>query len=139
MSQVSLTKVLKVAPDTVWQKVKAFDDIHKLLGIVTSTTVHGSGVGAKRVCTMKEGPDAHETILTLDDKNQKLSYKLENIDGMPVKNYIGAWEVKDADNGFAQVTLGCTYEPNGMSESDLNSMFEGVCGEILGNLETLLA
>ncbi len=59
MTNVSAKGTINASADDVWKTVGSFRDIEKYLPLVKSSVTEGSGLGAKRTCTVAT-PDGKE-------------------------------------------------------------------------------
>ncbi len=50
MTKVDVTETVDTSAEAVWEKVRAFDNLHKYLpDLIASCAVTGAGVGATRI------------------------------------------------------------------------------------------
>jgi len=66
MTNVSVEGTINASADDVWKTISSFRDIEKYLPVVKRSVTEGSGLGAKRICT----------VTTLDGKEANLMKKL---------------------------------------------------------------
>jgi len=116
--------VINAPPDNVWRTIRDFHDLTWAPGVVTKAAVvgnlKGNQIGAKRVLN-----DAfHETLLSLDDHEQTLSYSIDDGPGPVAKdsvaNYIGRWRVLPiTENNTALIEFESSFDaPNAAAVSD---------------------
>ena len=135
MANVSVTKEFEVNPEALWNKVKAFNDMHKHLpAMITSCEVEGSGEGARRVCGTENG-DILETLQSLDDENMILVYSIDNDDApLPVSNYLGKASIEKLSDNKVRFSWSASFDAKGAPEADIIGMLEGAFGGLIDNL-----
>jgi len=68
MTHVSVKGTINASADDVWKTVSSFSGIEKYLPLVKSSVTEGSGLGAKRTCTVGT-PDGKEAKI-----NEEINY-----------------------------------------------------------------
>jgi len=83
---------------TVWQQVKAFDQLDKWHPAVESIVMQDA---TTRVVTLKSGGEITDSLDESDEERHYVGYRLltENVDAMPVSFYTISLEVEAADDG----------------------------------------
>jgi len=140
MTNVSIKGTINASADDVWKTVCSFRDIEKYLPLVKSSVTEGSGLGAKRTCTV-ETPDGkegkvEEEITNFDDNAKTLSYSITS-SPLPVENYLGTIKVKDLGNGKCEVEWSSTFESKEMAEEEVAKMFNDIYVSAINGLKKL--
>lgn len=78
-------------------------------GVIETCRVEGSGPGARRYCTTKQGPIA-ETLLCVDDASRLFRYRIDEQNMMPLENYEGSIHVTEVGSGTCEVLWFATYD-----------------------------
>lgn len=135
MANVSVTKQYDVNAEKLWNRIKAFNDMHKYLpAMITSCEVDGSGVGARRVCGTENG-NILETLQSLDNDNMTLEYSIDNDDApLPVANYMGKAALEKLSDNKVSFTWSASFDARGAPEADIVGMLEGAFGALIDNL-----
>ncbi|MCZ6894409.1 MAG: SRPBCC family protein, partial [Gammaproteobacteria bacterium] len=93
--KIHITKSINAPSEKVWAAISAIGGLDKWFPIIAACEVNGSGVGAKRICTMPDGAKMHETIEEIDHDAMRFRYAI-NESPMPISNYMGTVEMKAA-------------------------------------------
>jgi len=136
MIQASVSKNINAQADKLWETIRQFDGVDKYVPVITSCRVEGSGVGAKRFCTMQDGAKLSEELLSLDEQNRILTYSV-NSDDMPVENYTGKVEITELGNNDCKIEWSSTFNVKGAPEQEVKTMIESVLGMALDGLEAM--
>src|SRR3954470_24493688 len=92
---IAVTQCLSRPADMVWQLIRSGRDVHRMMpGVIETCRVEGSGPGARRYCTTKQGPLA-ETILCVEDDARLFRYRIDEQSMLPLENYEGSIHVTD--------------------------------------------
>jgi hypothetical protein len=142
----TLTKTIAVAQslsrpaDTVWQLIRSGRDIHRMMpGVIETCRMEGSGPGARRYCTTKQGPLA-ETILCVEDDARLFRYRIDEQSMMPLENYEGSIHVTDMGGRTCEVLWFATY--NLLDEGADGAVRDGLLGLLrtaIGGMGALVA
>ncbi|MFB3113780.1 MAG: hypothetical protein ACE1YZ_02325, partial [Nitrosopumilaceae archaeon] len=62
MTNVSVKDTINAATDEIWKTLSSFRDVEKYIPLIKSSTVVGSGVGAKRTCIIPSESGQEEKI-----------------------------------------------------------------------------
>jgi len=135
MATVFVSNEFSVSPEKLWEKVRQFNNMHKYLpSMITSCEVQGNGEGAKRICGTENG-EIRETLLSLDDRNMRLQYSIDNEDApLPVSHYTGTVVVKKRGDDKVEFSWSATFEPKGMPEAEVVGILEEVFKGLLDNI-----
>jgi hypothetical protein len=114
--------------------------VEKYIPLVKSSTVEGSGVGAKRTCIIpnESGGEGkiEEELKSFDDDAKTLSYSITS-SPLPVENYLSTIKVKDLGNGRCEVEWSSTFEPKGMPEEEVAKMINDIYVTAIDGLKKL--
>jgi len=140
MTNVTAKDTINAAADEVWKTLSSFGDVEKYIPLVKSTTVVGSGVGAKRTCIVpnESGGEGkiEEELKSLDNDAKTFSYSITS-SPMPFVNYLGTVKVKDLGNGRCEVEWSSTFEPKGMAEEEVVKILKDVYLTAIDGLKKL--
>ena len=125
MTDVITKDTINAPSNVIWEALSSFRDIEKYIPLVKSSTVEGSGVGAKRTCIIPNQSGGEEEILeemkSLDNNAKTFSYSIIS-SPLPVENYLSTIKVKDLDNEKCEIEWSSTFEPKGMAEEEVIKM-----------------
>jgi len=140
MTNVSVKNTIYASADEIWKNLSSFRDVEKYIPLIKSSTVVGSGVGAKRTCIIpsESGQEEkiEEEIKSFDDDAKTLSYSIIS-SPLPVENYLGTVKVKDLGNGRCEVEWSSTFEPKGMPEEEVVKMINDIYVAAIDGLKKL--
>ena len=136
MSQARVVRSIHARAQEVWKTLRNFNRVEKFLPAVASCTVEGSGVGARRVCTLQDGSKVHERLVTLDEKDSVLRYSVTQ-SHLPFQSYLGMIRVRDLGAGECEVEWSSTFEAVGMSKAQVTAMIEFMYSQNIEGLEKL--
>jgi len=140
MTNVSVKGTINASADDVWKTVSSFRDIEKYLPLVKSSVTEGSGLGAKRTCTVAT-PDGkeekiNEEITNFDENAKSLTYEIAGFSPFPFENYKGTVKVADAGNNTCELEWSCTFDAKG-PEDELTKMMNDVYVAAIDGLKKL--
>lgn len=137
---IAVTQCLSRPADAVWQLIRSGRDVHRMMpGVIESCRVEGSGPGARRYCTTKQGPLA-ETLLCVDDDARLFRYRIDEQSLMPLENYEGSIHVTDMGGGTCEILWFATYDL--LEEAAEAAVRDGLLGLLrtaIGGMGTLVA
>ncbi len=140
MTNVSVKNTINAPADEIWKTLSSFRDVEKYIPLIKSSTVVGSGVGAKRTCIIQSesGQEGkiEEEVKSFDDDAKTLSYSITS-SPLPVENYLGTVKVKDLGNGRCEVEWSSTFEPKGMPEEEVAKMINDIYVAAIDGLKKL--
>ena len=140
MTNVTAKDTINAVADEVWKTLSSFRNVEKYIPMVKSTTVVGSGVGAKRTCIVpnESGGEGkiEEELKSLDNDAKTFSYSITS-SPLPLVNYLGTVKVKDLGNGRCEVEWSSTFEPKGMPEEEVAKMIKDIYLTAIDGLKKL--
>ena len=140
MTNVVVKDTINAAADEIWKTLSSFRDVEKYIPLVKSSTVEGSGVGAKRTCIIPSESGGEEKIeeeiKSFDDDAKTFSYSITS-SPMPLENYLSTVKVKDLGNGRCEVEWSSTFEPKGMPEEEVVKMINDIYVAAIDGLKKL--
>ncbi len=99
LNEVIVTKEVSADPDTVWAILEKGSGVHEWFdGVITSCRLEGEGEGSSRFCTMMNGADLEERILTIDSDNRVFRYAIDK-HPLPAKNVVATTKVNATTEG----------------------------------------
>ncbi|MDH5526162.1 MAG: SRPBCC family protein [Nitrospirota bacterium] len=139
MTQVSVTETIEAPADAVWNTVRGFGNMDKVLPeMVAKCEVTGSGAGATRLCTFHDGMKLNERLESVDEAGCAITYSIED-NVMPFNGYLSTVRVRDAGGGKTEVNWSSTFSLNGITEAEATGMLEGVYRTGIGQLQRINA
>jgi len=140
MTNVTAKITINAAANEIWKTLSSFRDVEKYIPLVKSSTVVGSGVGAKRTCIVpnESGGEGkiEEELKSLDNDAKTFSYSITS-SPMPLVNYLSTVKVKDLGNGRCEVEWSSTFEPKGMAEEEVDKMINDIYVTAIDGLKKL--
>jgi len=140
MTNVTVKDTINAAADEIWKTLSSFRDVEKYIPLVKSSTVEGSGVGAKRTCIIpnESGGEGkiEEEIKSFDDDAKTFSYSITS-SPLPLENYLGTVKVKDLGNERCEVEWSSIFEPKGMPEEEVAKMINDIYVTAIDGLKKL--
>ncbi len=140
MTNVVVKDTINAAADEIWKTLSSFRDVEKYIPLVKSSTVEGSGVGAKRICIIQNESGGEgkieEELKSFDNYAKSFSYSITS-SPMTIENYISTVKLKDLGNGRCEVEWSSTFEPKGMPEEEVAKMINDIYVTALNGLKKL--
>jgi len=140
VTNVVVKDTINAAADEIWKTLSSFRDVEKYIPLVKSSTVEGSGVGAKRTCIIPSESGGEEKIeeeiKSFDNDAKTFSYSITS-SPMPLENYLSTVKVKDIGNGRCEVEWSSTFEPKGMPEEEVVKMINDIYVAAIDGLKKL--
>jgi Polyketide cyclase / dehydrase and lipid transport len=140
MKTTAVTQSISRPADAVWQLIRSGRDVHRMMpGVIETCRVEGSGLGARRFCTTKQGPLA-ETLLCVDDDARLFRYRIDEQSMMPLENYEGSIHVTDLGSGRCEVLWFATYRLlDEGADADVREGLIGLFRTAIGGIDALVA
>jgi hypothetical protein len=137
---IATTQRLPRPADAVWELIRSGRDVHRMMpGVIETCRMEGSGPGARRYCTTKQGPIA-ETLLCVDDDSRLFRYRIDEQSMMPLESYEGSIHVTDLGHGACEVLWFATYSLlDEAAEAAVRDGLLGLLRTAIGGMGTLVA
>jgi Polyketide cyclase / dehydrase and lipid transport len=106
--QVMMRETFNDSVENLWATISDFGGLGRYFSPVVKCKLEGSGVGARRIVTLKT-PTGDEAIVVerldlLDAKSKTLSYSIPDATGFPFKDgYVGTMQLKDLGNKMCEL------------------------------------
>jgi hypothetical protein len=111
--------------DAVWATISDFNSAPQYIAAILTSTLEGSGVGALRTLTLRDGVQVVERLESLEPQARTLSYSI--VSGpVPLTGYVSTMRVRDLGNGQCALDWSATFAPRGVPEADASTFVEGV-------------
>jgi len=140
MTNVTEKGTINATADEVWKTLSSFRNVEKYIPLIKSSSVEGSGVGAKRTCVIpsESGQEGkiEEEIKSLDNDAKTFSYSITS-SPMPLENYLSTVKVKDLGNGRCEVEWSSTFKPKGIPEEEVAKMINDIYVTAIDGLKKL--
>lgn len=139
MIQVSVKDTINSPAEEIWKTVGAIGNVEQYIPVIKSSTLQGSGLGAKRTCVMinekgEEMGKLEEEVIKFDNNAKTYSYIITS-GPLPVENYVGTVKVNDLGNNTCELEWSSQCEVKGMDEQEISNMLHGVYSSILNELK----
>ncbi len=140
MTHVLVKGTINASADDVWKTVSSFSEIEKYLPLVKSSVTEGSGLGAKRTCTIgtPDGKEAkfNEEVTNFDENTKSLTYESAGFSPFPFENYKGTVKVVDAGNNTCEIEWSGTFDAKA-PEDEVTKMMNDVYTSAINGLKQL--
>ena len=140
MTHVSVRGTIPASADVVWSTISSFREIEKYLPLVKSSVTEGSGLGAKRTCTVSspDGTDAKidEEITDFDENAKSLTYEIAGVSPFPFENYKGTVKVTGTGENTCELEWSCTFDTKS-PEEEVSEMMSGVYNAAIAGLKQM--
>jgi hypothetical protein len=130
--QIVMRESLNDSIDNVWATISDFGGLGRYFSPVVKCNLEGSGVGARRVVTLKT-PTGDEVVVverleSLDAESKRLSYSIPDATGFPLRDgYVGTMQLKELGNKKCELEWTASIEaPEGTPEQVTRDFVRGV-------------
>ena len=140
MSKVVVKIAINVSADNVWKTISEFKEVERFAPWVASSSVEGTGEGAKRTIIMKDGVQLLERLERLDEQKRILRFSIiDSSSPLPFKNYIGTLQVQALSENQCEVQWLSNFEVQGIPEVDIIAKIEGMHSLAIKEIEKLFS
>src|ERR1700726_3995624 len=129
--QIVMRESLNDSIDNVWATISDFGGLGRYFSPVVKCNLEGSGVGARRVVTLKT-PTGDEVVVverleSLDAESKRISYSIADATGFPFKDgYVGTMQLKDLGNKKCELEwTACIEAREGTAEQITRDFIRG--------------
>lgn len=134
MSRAHVIRRIHARAEEVWETIREFDRVQKFLPSVASCTVEGSGVGARRICTLQDGTKVFERLVTLNEKKRMIRYSIIQ-SHLPFDSYLGTIRVRGLGQHKCEIEWSSTFDAVGVPEAQVVAMIEDLYVQAIKGLE----
>ncbi len=139
MAEVLVTEDLPVPATKIWELVRDFGGIRKWVGdMVQGLELEGEGVGAIRTITLPGDTKLSEELKAFDDEGRSFSYAIIGKSPLPVADYLSTFKLVETGANSCRIEWSSTFEPVGISDSDVKPMIEGIYTSGIAGLKATL-
>jgi len=140
MANVELAMRIPASADRVWS-VFAGPDMVKLLleAYAVNVEVESGEQGTIFTTTLRDGGQVREQILSVDNDERCMSYRVLDPGPMPYANYRGEARIQPAGSGACVVSLQCSFIPVDMSEEEAREFWLAHNRHVLATLRDFIA
>lgn len=132
---VTVSRDIAAPAEAVWAAIRDFDAITRLLPMFEIIAKSNNAVGNTR--QLKQGEALFtERLLGNDDANRTQHYSIVEAP-VPFRDYLGAITVKDLGNHRCNVHWTSTFSLDGVPESAVTPMVEGIYNTGIDSLARL--
>jgi len=135
MAVTQVSRTIDTTPDELWRCISAFGDV-AWAGGKLKIEVRGEGVGQVRIVDLPSGR-VQEQLTSLDEDARSLTYVTPVGNPLPVTDYEARITVTD-DRGRGRLTWSCSFEPDGVSESEAAGEIQKRYGAAIKAIEVYL-
>ncbi|MBI1397792.1 MAG: hypothetical protein GC151_17610 [Betaproteobacteria bacterium] len=132
-ANAGVTAVYKVSADRLWQAVDFHQPSENIMPPIASSTLHGKGLGARKVNTLQGGGEVHLQLVYYAPGQHAFNYVIQS-SPLPVVNYVGEVRVTALGADRAQLTWRGVFDPNGVPREQADSILQGFYESIAGRL-----
>lgn len=132
---VGASGVIAVPAARAWEVISGLNALDQWMPIVSSCRVEGSGVGARRYCTLANGAQLKERVDEVDQKQMRVRYSITE-SPLPLQGYVGTVIVTPAEGASAEITWYAEYTPTPEHSAQVREMLRAAIAEGIGGLET---
>jgi hypothetical protein len=126
MTSISMETGLNTSADIVWQTIRDFNGLTKFIPAIVQSSMEGSGVGAVRTLTLKDGAQIIEKLESIEENvSYTLNYSIVS-SPLPLKNYLATMQVQDIGNNRCKVAWFSRFEPVGTTEKEAQEIIRGI-------------
>ncbi len=134
MAEVTVTKVIDVKPQDAWNAIRSIGGLDRWFPIIAKCRVEGQGVGAKRVCELANGVTLFERVEQIDDAAKVFKYSITE-SPLPIRNYLGTVQVRNASTGKTEVTWSARFDVRDAQRDEMVGMLNGAFADGIQGLE----
>ena len=141
MVKVSVKTPIGAPAIRIWKRVSSLENVEEYLPMILESKVEGSGVGAKRVCTIPDENDGkaklEEVVKSFDESAMTFTYEIVS-SPLPLENYLGTVKVRELDANNSELEWSCTCTPKGIDEESVEHIIREVYTMAQTGLKNLL-
>ena len=112
MASIYLETTLAVSPAELWGTVRDVGAVSGMLNILSASSLDGD----QRSCTMADGAELSERILSVDDGNQRMAYAITD-SPFPIEMHAASMQVLDAGNGKSTFRWITDIKPDALADA----------------------
>lgn len=121
---VGASGLIPVSPARAWEVISSLGGLDKWFPLVSACRLEGSGVGAKRFCTLANGEKLQERIEEVDDSQMRVRYSI-TASGLPLEGYVGTVVVRAIGAEETELSWHAEYSAAPEHAADLRETFRG--------------
>lgn len=125
MIRVDMKTTIEASADDVWQTISDFNGAGKYLSAIASSTLQGTGVGALRTITLKDGTRVIERLEHLDEPAQSLSYAITEAP-LPLGDYVSTMQLRALGERQCELNWSSTFKAKGVPEAEARQLVESL-------------
>lgn len=110
MATIHVEATVDIPADELWRRVADAGNVSALLDIVAESSLDGE----TRSCTLADGRELTERILTVDEDRRRVAYHV--VEGMPVDHHSASMQVLDEGDGRATLVWITDVWPDAAAE-----------------------
>ncbi len=124
MATINVSTTLAVPADQLWATVKDVGGVSGMLDVITESSLAGD----TRSCTMADGGQLTETILSVDDEHRRVAYTITD-SPFPIEAHAASMQVTDAGGGRSTFQWITDVKPDAMADG-LRPLMEGEIAQL---------
>uniref|UniRef100_A0A7C5ALV9 SRPBCC family protein n=1 Tax=Desulfobacca acetoxidans TaxID=60893 RepID=A0A7C5ALV9_9BACT len=136
VGQVCVNAQIPAAAQEVWETIRDFGGVDRWAPNIVRLEVRGSGVGALRTATFKDGGRVVERLENLSDATRSLSYAILETP-LPMEGCVSSLTVKELGPNRCEVEWYSTFGAKGAAETEVARLLEKIYRVALGRLARL--
>jgi len=130
MAKATVREVIEVPASQLWHLVADFGNVGWIPGGESART-EGRGAGMVRIFGAGDA-EIRERLEEVDDANRRIVYTIPHGLPMPIKNYRSTMTVHHVDDARCGLEWSCTFDPDGVPESDARAQVENLYTMMVG-------
>jgi hypothetical protein len=129
--------------ENVWATVRDFGGLGRYFAPVVECRLEGSGVGARRIVTLRTPTGAEAIVVErldeLDDQARRMSYSIPDATGFPFRDgYVGIMQLKRVGDSRCELEwTGLIEAPEGVSDNVTQEFLRSVYATGFAGLKIL--
>lgn len=131
---INVTQTINIPAARAWDAISDIGNLDRWFPIIESCTVNGEGPGAKRVCRLVDGSEVHEAITDIDHSARRFCYTIV-ASPMPISNYLGTVEVKDAGGAGAEISWTVEFDVATEARDEIVAMLQTAFSDGISGIE----
>jgi hypothetical protein len=125
MIEIHAERSVPASAHEVWELLRTFEGIERFVDVFARTEVDGTGVGARRTCTMLDGRAWVEELASLDDEDRTLTYTTVAAP-LPISAFEAGMRVTPESDRHCLVTWWATFDAPDDQADEVQDELQGL-------------
>lgn len=136
MTEIEVTKTLRAPTARIWELISSFHGVERWLPAIKTSTVEGTGPGARRTCTLQDGAELHERLEAVDPASRRLTYAI-TASPLPITGYTSSMTVRAVDETRCELVWRGSFEVAPALQDEMVALLRGIYESGADGLERL--